>query len=1138
MKSIQNLLITLLFISTSVFSQSSTTVYAEEFSSTGNWPTGSNSTRELSVYNGRYYFDHKRKDKSWRISTREFELNTFQDFELETSIQKISGVDNYGMTFMYDFKDENNYRELAITSGGFFRVAESVNGTYKNIKPWTESSTVKKGNYATNDLKVTKKGSTITFYINGSYMYSMTHKSFLGKKMAITLYRNQKISIDYLRAKQLSSSTNNFASTTTILFEGFNDNKNNWSEKNDQNVELAVTNGDYIFNHKRNERGWNSTIDKYFDTSRNFSITAQIKKVSGVLNNGFGIIFGRKDNDNQNQFFISGDGSFIIKKTENGKDTYEKNWTKSSYIKTGNGVYNYLKVDRVGNTLKFYINDNWVHTSYSVNMFGTRTGFIVFNNQKIAVGYLSMKYTDSKNSINNNNNNNFNKDLDVVFNEDFSNNSNNWSTSSNQNIDFYVSYGKYYVEHKRKEKGWLTHVNKPFDSTKDFEIETEIEHISGDTNSPYGIIWGKKDTNYYQFLLAATGYYKITRVINNKSEDIVKWEKTSVVKGTRNPNTLKITREGNYYKFYINGSFVTKLDYEAFFGDEIGYIVYYNQKIAVDFLRVKKTKSTNNNTYIADKNLSVPLRDDFNSNTSKWIIEDATNYSVDMQNSQLLITRKTTGGIFISRNVDLNTSKDFIIETAIRQKNVSDGFYGVTFGRKNSSNEFSFLLSGNGSYKYRKFDNNNYKEIIPSTFSSAIKTNTNDQNIIKIVKSGSLLRFYINGIYINETPFEPFYGNQLGYTVYYNRKIAVDYLDIKYQTNSYNDPPVVVITEPDVELKRGFKIVEAKRILVKGKATDVDGIFEITVNGIEASVSDDGSFVANVPLKYGKNDLIVKATDLKQASSTKEFVIKRSSPEIDNTINEVVDKTEKLDIGFGKYYALLIGVSEYDDETIVDLGGEPTKDAQALADVLVSHYNFSRENVIVLKNPKDDDIIKQFFLLKNKVGKNDNLVIFYAGHGNYDKVSERGYWMPSNANMEFEGNVILNTSIVSYIKAIESKHTLLISDACFSGSILTRNRDYSKASKAVQTKYSLPSRKAITSGALETVPNKSVFMKYLLKRLKENNNTYLSAGQLFNMIEDPVINNLDSDNKDNKPLYAPISRTGDEGGDFIFIKRN
>ena len=64
----------------------------------------------------------------------------------------------------------------------------------------------------------------------------------------------------------------------------------------------------------------------------------------------------------------------------------------------------------------------------------------------------------------------------------------------------------------------------------------------------------------------------------------------------------------------------------------------------------------------------------------------------------------------------------------------------------------------------------------------------------------------------------------------------------------------------------------AKRIQVKGKATDADGIYEITINGIEANVSENGSFTADVPLKYGKNDLVVKATDLKQASSTKTFI--------------------------------------------------------------------------------------------------------------------------------------------------------------------------------------------------------------------------------------------------------------------------
>lgn len=1138
MKILQNILI-FFFLSASFigFSQSNTYIYQEEFESTNNWTTGDNTTRSLSVYGGRYYFEHKRTTDSWRVSTKNFDLSDSDDFEIETSIQKISGVQDYGMSFLYDFKDENNYKEFGITATGYFRVAESVSGTYSTLKAWEKSSNVKTGNYATNILKIVKKGTTVTFYVNGSYVYSTSHKSVVGKKLALQLYKNQKISIDYLRVIKTNNTVTKITTGETILFDGFNNNENNWALENSSDVSLEVRNGGYDFDHKRTEGGWNSTIETKFDTNRDFYITASFLKVNGAQDRGFGLIFGRKDNDNQNEFIISGNGMYYINKIENGTSSAVQSWTSESSIKQGDNTYNYLKVEKTGSALKYYINNALVYTQYNTSFYGERTGFIVYGKQKISITYLSMKYTDAKNNNNyidtNNNINNITGES-ILF-DDFNSNANNWSDTNDSNHSFYVTNGKYYLDHKRDEKGWLSHIKREFDSSKDFEIESKLQHVSGDTNSPYGMLWGKKDYNYFQFLIAATGYYKVRRVVDNKGEDIIKWTKTSNINaGVGGENTLRIKREGDYYKFYINNNYITRIDFEKFYGDEIGFGLYFKQKVAIDYISIKGLKENTNNIIVTNNALKVPLYDDFSSNTNNWNLENADDYSLDLSAGKLIMHRKKSGGIFISRDVDIDDSKDFIIESKIGEINTSTGWYGITFGRKTSSNEFSFLLSGNGNYKFRKFDNDVYKEIIPLTFAAAIKTGSNAENVVKIVKSGSLIRFYINNTYVNEAPFEKFFGNKFGYTIYYDRKIAVDYLDIKYQTESYNNPPVIVITEPFVEEVRGFKIVEAKNITVKGKATDADGIYEITINGKEASVSADGTFVANVPLGYGKNDLIVKATDVKQASSTKSFVIKRNSPEIINTDVTNNDSKETLNVGFGKYYALIIGVSEYDDDSIQDLNGEPVKDAQALADVLVANYSFDKQNVTVLKNPKENEIIKEFYTLKNKITKNDNLVIFYAGHGNYDKVSEKGYWMPSDAEMEFEGNVILNTSIVSYIKAINSRHTLLIADACFSGSILVRNRDFKEATKAVQKKYELPSRKAITSGTLTTVPNESVFMKYLLKRLKDNADKYISAGQLFNMIEDPVINNTTGDNQ---PQYAPIANTGDEGGDFIFIKR-
>ncbi|WP_439127338.1 hypothetical protein, partial [Polaribacter sp.] len=1027
-------------------------------------------------------------------------------------------------------------------------INKTVNGKRTYVKEWTNSSHIKTGNRKYNYLKIEKKGSKYNFYINSKLVHTSYYTKLYGNKVGFIVYDKIKISVGYLSMMYTDNKTNTNTTITknshitkeSILFDGYTSNINDWALSNNNNATLEIKNGNYDFAHNRDKGGWSSTISKYINTDRDFKILADIKKISGIQNNGYGIIFGREDSSNQNLFYINGNGSYSIKRVKNGSDNYLKNWTSSSSIRKGNGAYNVLKVVKNGKNLEYYINNTKVYTDYSPEFFGDRLGYIIYNKQKISIAYLSVGYLDKKTTINNNFNTTDNittfnySDSGYHFSEQYTSNNNSWFEKSDTNIDFKINKGKYYLKHKRTEKGWSTYIDKDIDTSKDFEIETKIDKISGVTNYGYGLIYGRKNDDDFRFYISSSGYYKIVRVVNNKEQIIQKWTTTSHVKtGNQKSNVLKLVKEGSSAKFYINNHFVHSTDFEQFYGNKIGYVVYNNQEIAIDYLRVKYKE--NNTNVIASKVLKVPFIDNFDSNKSAWQIENSEDYSANITSGKLQLNKKKKGGIFISNAFELDDSKDFIIETSLAKTATSDeGLYGITFGRKNSSNEFTFLLYSNGGYSFRKFDNDVYKKIIPYTAAKSMKTGLNQFNKIKIVKSGGLLRFYINNKYVNETPFEPFFGNKIGYTIYYDKKIAVDYLDIKYQSSNFNNPPTVVITEPNIETSRGFKIVEAKKVLVKGKATDADGIYEITVNGVEASVTEDGTFIANVPLKYGKNDLIVKATDIKQASSTKTFTIKRKSADINNTIITTVDETEKLDIGFGKYYALIIGVSDYTDKTIEGLKGEPTKDAQDLADVLVNNYNFDDENVTILKSPTENEIIKEFYNLKKKVGKNDNVLIFYAGHGNYDEVSEKGYWMPSDTNMEFEGNVILNTSVVSYIKSINSKHTLLISDACFSGSILKTDRSYKTASKAVQKKYSLPSRRAITSGTLTTVPNKSVFMKYLLKRLTQNQSQYLSARQLFNMIEDPVINNTTGDNQ---PQYAPISNTGDEGGDFIFIKK-
>ena len=73
----------------------------------------------------------------------------------------------------------------------------------------------------------------------------------------------------------------------------------------------------------------------------------------------------------------------------------------------------------------------------------------------------------------------------------------------------------------------------------------------------------------------------------------------------------------------------------------------------------------------------------------------------------------------------------------------------------------------------------------------------------------------------------------------------------------------------------------------------------------------------------------------------------------------------------------------------------------------------------------------------------------------------------------------------------------------------------------------------MTSGSLETVPDKSIFMKYLLKTLEENQNLYLTTEDLYDEISHAMKHNSVI-----KPDYGEIQNTGDENGNFVFQQKS
>jgi hypothetical protein len=252
-------------------------------------------------------------------------------------------------------------------------------------------------------------------------------------------------------------------------------------------------------------------------------------------------------------------------------------------------------------------------------------------------------------------------------------------------------------------------------------------------------------------------------------------------------------------------------------------------------------------------------------------------------------------------------------------------------------------------------------------------------------------------------------------------------------------------------------------------------------------------------------------------------------------VNE--QKDNNISIDSSQYYALIIGVQDYENNNFPPLTN-PINDAQELYNTLVDNYTFKENNIIFLKNPTRKEIINEFDDLSNLLNEDDNLLIFYAGHGgkwNRKNMTD-GYWSPSNAVFEKSSTLINNNIIRDYLNA---RNILLISDACWAGSMMRSTEDNTNKTEVIQELYSTPSRYYMSSGQNTTVPDESIFIKYLIESLKDNQDRYLSATTLFYTINEPILFNTPRSNGNIvTPQFSYIPEVGHDGGDFIFIRKS
>lgn len=263
-----------------------------------------------------------------------------------------------------------------------------------------------------------------------------------------------------------------------------------------------------------------------------------------------------------------------------------------------------------------------------------------------------------------------------------------------------------------------------------------------------------------------------------------------------------------------------------------------------------------------------------------------------------------------------------------------------------------------------------------------------------------------------------------------------------------------------------------------------------------------------------------------------------------STSKDTALETQKGSLKFGKFYALVIANQQY--QHIENLK-TPQADAERAKKILEEKYGFS---VTMVLNGNNATVMKAINAMDAQLEENDNLLIFYAGHGSRVNAGgiETGYWLPSNATPPPDDTFWVSNEFVNrHLARIKAKRVLVIADSCYAG-LLSSEPGYlfmgdKKSFSEDYVRYKLPKRSRLllsSGGDLPVLDNAgeghSVFARALLDTL-ENAQGVLSGPELFLKIKNQVSQKAKSLQFVQEPEFKAIKGTGHEVGDFFFVRQ-
>ena len=323
------------------------------------------------------------------------------------------------------------------------------------------------------------------------------------------------------------------------------------------------------------------------------------------------------------------------------------------------------------------------------------------------------------------------------------------------------------------------------------------------------------------------------------------------------------------------------------------------------------------------------------------------------------------------------------------------------------------------------------------------------------------------------------------------------------------------------------------------------GLKSVRVNG--QAQTPDAQGLLNIPVTVtdARTVVLVQAEDETGAQAQSELtLVQRSAPLASagaaaTTASASLLAGSQAPLPPGKRFALVVANQQYQHWPKLDT---PRADAQAVTDVLKQRFGFE---VTLLQDATRQQLLSALNKLRQQVGPQDQVVVYYAGHGQMDSVTARGYWIPVDGDEKDLAQWVSVIDVTDQLSAMTARHVLVIADSCYSGT-LTRSLVPAVDQALTMEQRSSPlkqlskqrARVAMTSGGLEPVVDggsieHSLFARSLLDVLSQVNSP-VAAQELYQSVSARFAHLARRLKIEQKPQYAPIGFAGHEAGDFVF----